>query len=229
MNDMDAGQSEEHRHFVRTEIALLKSAQQAQAADMSELKVQFATGMQQIQANLQALSAEFVNSRKANWGEYRGWIFGGATVLGMILTMGGVVLALFVQASIGPLTTAAELSVRDRMEIHDTLKGFSDLASARGERLSSVENQAAGAAVERTENRARLDRIATAMGTQGERITALERDLRETEAQFCSLSDQVNLRFINAHRFISLLWAKTMRQEFPPEFFAPKVGRCVQN
>lgn len=76
---------------------------------------------------------------------------------------------------------------------------------------------------------ARVSRLADGQQKLSERTTAVERDLRETEAQFCSLSDQVNLRFINAQRFISLLWARAMGQQFPPEFFAPRVGRCVQN
>jgi len=72
--------------FVRTEIALLKEAQRTQAADLGELKVTVTTALQQIQNNLQALSAEFGNSRRANWSEYRGWLFGGIT--GALIGMG---------------------------------------------------------------------------------------------------------------------------------------------
>ena len=76
---------------------------------------------------------------------------------------------------------------------------------------------------------ARLTRLAEGQQRQGDRVTAIERDLRETEAQFCWLSDQVNLRLAGRGRLIDLLWERVMGQRISPEADTQRVGRCSQS
>jgi len=221
----EAGRTEDHRDFVRTEIALLKKTQQTQASDLGELKVSVTTGLQQIQNNLQALSTDFATSRRANWGEYRGWIFGGATVLGMIMSMGGVVLVMFVQNAIGPLTTAAELSERDRTELHAQIRDYAAQAAARGERLTGMEQAMATGTAERAELKARSDRQANGMALQGERITAVERGNIEIETQFKALDNFFSLTRANDLRMLGVLWQRALGQPLPEFFFAPHIAQ----
>jgi hypothetical protein len=189
---------------------------------MNELKSQFAAGTAAIQAQLGALAGEFANSRRANWGEYRGWALAGMGAMTLI----GSVLVMFVQTQIAPLVTMAEVSNRDRQELYDQLRSVASTQQQRSGILSNLEQNAARLSADLGSTSTRLERMSAVASTNSERVTKIETALTEVEAQFCWLSDQVNLRFANRGQFITMLWAKVMGMTIPPEPTVPRVGRC---
>lgn len=104
-------------HPFATDLALLKSAQAAQKAELQEtrlhmerqaedLRTQLAAGMQELQRALSALASDFQASRKANWTEYRGWIFGIISVLSIMVTISSGVIIFYVNSSVDPVRRA---------------------------------------------------------------------------------------------------------------------------
>lgn len=58
-------------------------------------------------------------------------------------------------------------------------------------------------------------------------VTAIQRDLKEIETQFCAADDVRNLSHATDLRIFAMLWEKVYMSHFPTDnAFYPKIGRC---
>lgn len=81
-------------------------------------------------------------------------------------------------------------------------------------------------AKDRDDMRAQIDALENKAGGNSVVIGEINRDLREVETQFCSLSDQLNYRLLSTHRLLDQLWRKAFGQPLANYEASPRIGRC---
>lgn len=86
--------------------------------------------------------------------------------------------------------------------------------------------QTSTSAKDRDDMRAAIDDLDNVADTNSVNIGEINRDLREVETQFCSLSDQMNYRLLSTHRLLDQLWRKAFDQPLANYEATPRVGRC---
>jgi len=179
-----------------------------------------------LDAKLDALAGELGRSRQTPWPLIISGLMATMVMIGGGWALVDLQTRLTVAQQTTPLATdLANLQARVG-EARDRSEAIARVQQDRGERVSTLEQQAAASGVERQDLAARQERMAVIAGTQGERITSIETSLTEVESQFCWLSDQLNIRLSGRGQFIQLMWEKLMGQRMMPENDIPRVGRC---
>jgi hypothetical protein len=206
--------------------SLEKRVTDSQAAlerDMGQMRSEMSSGMRDLQTHLQLLSERMAAGKQINWAP-----IGIATTALLMVGMGSLTFAWSSisqqqQAALSPLQSAVSVLQRD---------------VAAGEQRSTASDSALHKRVDteigslhrrlddrQQESNSRYERLLESLNRNSEMNARLDEGLVEVETQFRAMDGYNNLRFVNMHRWVSVIYEKLFGSDYPDIFIEPTIAR----